>query len=78
MGAVPNETRSGGEIDLAPLCALGNLGITLGDTGVERRTLKERSGWRYISFPDIAVKAELPSVVQTIEQAVQRLGGLAA
>src|SRR3990172_5170000 len=67
------ETRSGGAIDLALLCALGNLGITLGGAGDERRSLKERSGWRYLSFPETAVKAELPSVVQAIEQEVERL-----
>ncbi len=69
------ETKQGVEIDLALLCALGNLGVLLG--GAEQ-ALKERSGWRYLSFPDIAVKAELPSVVQAIEEEVERLGGLAA
>jgi hypothetical protein len=70
------ESRSGGEIDLALLCALGNLGITFGEAGTERQALKERRGWRYLSFPETAVKAELPSVVQAIEQEVERLGGL--
>ena len=72
------ERQEGGEIDLALLCALGSLGIMVGGAGDERRTLKERSGWRYLAFPETAVKAELPSVVQTIEQEVERLGGLAA
>ncbi len=71
------ETRGGGEIDLALLCALGNLGILLGK-GQEQQELRERRGWRYLSFPETAVKAELTSVVQAIEQEVERLGGLAA
>ena len=69
-------TQTQGELDLALLCALGNLGITLGDTGVEERTLKERKGWRYLSFPETEVTAELPSVVETIAQEVEKLGGL--
>ncbi len=70
------EASKGAEIDLALLCALGKLGITVGDLGAERGALKERRGWRYLAFPETAVKAELPGVVQTIEQAVQKLGGL--
>jgi hypothetical protein len=57
---------------------LGTLGITLGETGTERRTFKERRGWRYLAFPETAIKAELSSVVETIEQEVEKLGGLAA
>jgi hypothetical protein len=71
------ETKKDGEIDLALLCALGNLGIWLGETSAERRTLKERRGWYYLSFPETALKAELPSVVETIEREVEKLGGLA-
>ncbi len=72
------ESDKGVELDLALLCALGTLGITLGEAGAERRTFKERRGWRHLSFSETAIKAELPSVVQTIEQEVERLGGLAA
>ena len=46
------ESDKGVELDLALLCALGNLGITLGETAAERRTLKEQSGWRYLAFPE--------------------------
>ncbi len=70
------EHKGGGEIDLALLCALGNLGILLGK-GQEQQKLRERRGWRYLSFPETAVKAELTSVVQAIEGEVERLGGLA-
>jgi hypothetical protein len=49
----------------------------LGESGAEQRTLKERRGWRCLFFPDVAVKAELPSVMQAIEGEVERLGGLA-
>ena len=40
--------------------------------------VKERKDWDYLTFPEATVNANLPEVVQTIEQAVQRLGGLAA
>jgi hypothetical protein len=67
-----------GEIDLAVLCVLGQLGITVADaTSEPPLRLKERSGWEYLSFPEAQVKTELADVVQTIEEAVQRLGGLA-
>ena len=72
------ETQKGVPLDLALLCALGNLGITLGDAGAEQRTLRERSGWRYLAFPESAVKEDLATAVQTIEEEVDRLGGLAA
>lgn len=71
------ETQQGIPLDFVLLCARGNLGITLGESGVEQRTLKERRGWRYLFYPDVAVKAELPSVVRAIEGEVERLGGLA-
>ena len=69
------ETRSGGEIDLALLCALGTLGITLGETPTGK--VKELKDWEYLTFPEATVNANLPEVVQTIEQAVKKLGGLA-
>jgi hypothetical protein len=72
------ETSKGTQLDPALLCALGNLGVTVGDAGADRTTLKERSGWRYLAFSETAIKAELPSMVQRIEQEVERLGGLAA
>lgn len=72
------ETAQHGELDFALLCALGKLGITLGDTSHERpHKLKERPGWEYLMFSEATVNADLPEVVQTIEQAVLRLGGLA-
>jgi hypothetical protein len=43
------ETRGGGEVDLALLCALGTLGITLGPP--PDRKVKER-GWEYVVFPE--------------------------
>ena len=71
------ERKSGGEIDLALLCALGKLGITLGDaSGEPADEVKERKDWEYLTFPEATVNSNLPEVVQTIEQAVQRLGGL--
>jgi hypothetical protein len=68
------ENVSGGELDLALLCALGQLGITLSD---EPRELKERAGWSYLSFPPAAVDADLAGMTAQIEEAVARLGGLA-
>ena len=68
------EMRGGGEIDLALLCALGNLGVLLGGADQE---LRERREWTYLIFPEAEVNADLPEVVQTIEQTVKKLGGLA-
>lgn len=65
------ETRPGVAIDLALLCALGNLGIALD----ENKTLKERGQWHYLTFPANAVTANLPAVLQTIEDSAHRLGG---
>ncbi len=70
------EAGKGAELDLALLCELGKLGITLGETPAGK--VKERRDWDYLTFPEPTVNANLPEVVQTIEQAVQRLGGLAA
>jgi hypothetical protein len=67
------------EIDLALLCELGKLGITLGDghSAPPEKKVHEPKGWQYLAFPEATVKEQLPEVVQTIEQAVQKLGGLA-
>ncbi len=69
------ERQEGGEIDLAILCALGQLGISLGEPP---REVKERGDWQYLSFPEQAVATELRDVLATIERAVRRLGGPAA
>lgn len=70
-------TQTEGELDLALMCALGNLGITLGDAPSEPPLpLREQPGWDYLTFPEADMAARLPEVVQSIEQAVQRLGGL--
>jgi hypothetical protein len=67
----------GGEIDLALLCALGQLGIAVGASqkadGPQK--LKERAGWHYLTFSEAAVNDDLPSVVKAIEAGVQALGG---
>ncbi len=70
------EAAKGAEIDLALLCALGKLGITLGET--PEKKVHEPKSWQYLTFPEATVNAKLPEVVQTIERAVQRLGGLTA
>jgi hypothetical protein len=72
------QRQAGGEVDLALLCELGKLGITLGETGGEGRALKEQRGWRYLAFSELALKGDLAAVVQAIEQEVGRLGGLTA
>jgi hypothetical protein len=66
------ERQPGGEIDLAILCALGQLGISVGEPP---RAVKEQPGWQYLSVPPQAVETELTDVLATIEQTVQRLGG---
>jgi hypothetical protein len=70
------EVGKGVEIDLALLCELGKLGITLSES--PEKKVREPKGWQYLTFPEATVNADLPDVVQTIEQEVQRLGGLAA
>ena len=67
-------TQTQGELDLALLCALGNLGIMLGTDA--NKTLKERGGWHYLTFPEAAVRKDLPAVLETIEQNVSQLDGL--
>jgi hypothetical protein len=67
------QPQAGGEIDLALLCALGQLGITVGPT----REIKERDNWHYLAFSEAALAADLPGVVASIEQSVAGLGGLA-
>ena len=62
----------GGEIDLALLCALGQLGIAVGG---EPQKLKERGGWRYLTFSEASIKDDRPAVVKTIEEGVEELGG---
>jgi hypothetical protein len=69
------EREQGGEIDLAVLCALGNLGIVLGETNDASRAVHDRGQWHYLTFPSAAVSTEMPSVLQTIEQQVEKLGG---
>ena len=66
------EHKSGGAIDLALLCALGNLGISLGNEKMAR----ERGEWQYLTFPVEAVKTNLPGVVRTIKKTVKELGGV--
>jgi hypothetical protein len=64
------ETRQG-PLDLALLCALGNLGVSFGE-----KLVKERGGWRYLAVSEMEVKADLPGLVQQIEAVVTALGGL--
>jgi hypothetical protein len=68
------ESASGGELDLALLCALGQLGITLGDAPAAPEAGAGTLG-EQLTFPTSAVADHLPEVVETIEQAVRRLGG---
>lgn len=70
------EAAPGGEIDLALLCALGQLGISVGASTLgEPKRLKERGGWQYLTFSEAALKDDLPGVVKTIEASVGKLGG---
>ncbi len=62
----------GGEIDLAVLCALGQLGIAVGG---EPKKFKERAGWQYLTFAEASVQNDLSSVVKAIEAKVKELGG---
>jgi hypothetical protein len=71
------ESAPGGQIDLALLCALGQLGIAVAANsgGNEPPRLKERGGWQYLTFPEAALRDDLPGVVKKIEQRVEELGG---
>ena len=69
------ERELGGEIDLAVLCALGKLGIMLNEPEDKPRAIHDAGGWHYLTIPTAAVNAELPVVMQTIEQQVAKLGG---
>jgi hypothetical protein len=72
------DQQGAGELDLALLCALGTLGISVGgQPGGPPAQLRERPTGEYLTFPEATVDANLPEVVSTIEQAVARLGGLA-
>ncbi len=66
-------TRSGRTLDLALLCALGNLGITVGETASLK--LRDRAGWRYLGLDEGRLRRDLAGAVEQIEQAVQALGG---
>jgi len=65
-------SQPAGELDFALLCQLGNLGVLLD----EQKRIKDTPTWRYLAIPPSAVAADLPGVVQQIEQAVLQLGGL--
>ena len=57
------------------LCALGKLGIVLNNPDVPSNTIREAGDWRYLALPAGAVISEMPTVMQTIEQQVEKLGG---
>lgn len=70
------QPQTGKEMDLALLCALGNLGVLFGDNTAPK--LREKTGWQYVTLAPGDVESDLPSVVNRIEAVVQSLGGLAA
>jgi len=69
------ERQPGGEIDLAVLCALGNLGIVLNDPEEPAHAVRDSGTWHYLTIPAAALANEMPAVMQTIVQQVERLGG---
>ncbi len=66
------ERQPAGEIDLALLCALGQLGINVGEPPQQ---VKDGGQWDYLAIPPAAISDDLPGVVARIEAEVQRLGG---
>jgi hypothetical protein len=70
------ETQRRGEVDFALLCALGNLGILVQQEDQPPRRLRDRSQWRYLTFPSEALGSNLPGVLEQIEATVSELGGL--
>jgi hypothetical protein len=69
------EREQGGEIDLAVLCALGNLGIVLNEPEDPAGAIRDSGEWHYLTLPSAAVAADMSAVMQTIEQQVAKLGG---
>ncbi len=72
---VKYEAGRGMQVDFALLCALGNLGVVLGDEK-EKKEIKERGQWTYLTIPESAVKADVNEIMQAIEGEVAKLGGL--
>lgn len=68
------ETQPGVQIDLALLCALGNLGVQFGSE--KKKELKESTGWQYLAVDETSLKQNLPATLTEIESAVEALGGL--
>jgi len=69
------QREQGGEIDLAVLCALGNLGIVLSEPETPAKAVRDGGKWHYLSVPPAGTPGELSAVVQTIQEQVARLGG---
>ena len=69
------EREQGGEIDLAVLCALGNLGIVFDGPEDHTSVIRDSGEWHYLSLPAAAVDAEMLAVMQTIEHQIEILGG---
>jgi len=69
------ERQQGGEIDLAVLCALGNLGIVLNDPQEPAHSVRDSGTWHYLTIPATSLANEMPAVMLTIEQQVAKLGG---
>lgn len=60
------------ELDFSLLCALGNLGIVVGEAPKQAR----EPGWRYLAFPEERLHSELEACAAEVENAVEQLGGL--
>lgn len=71
------QRASGGELDLALLCALGQLGINLGEPNTAPPRPVKDDGWRQLTVTPAEVAQALPQVVERIVGEVERLGGLA-
>ncbi len=71
------QREQGGEIDLAVLCALGNLGIVWSEpqTAPAAKAVHDSGKWHYVTIPPAAIEDEMTTVLQTIEQHVAQLGG---
>lgn len=72
------ETKPGMQIDLALLCALGNLGIHIEKGDGETKAMKEKRGWHYLAVDEVGLRQNLPATLSQIEATVNKLGGLMA
>lgn len=72
QAAQEHSTTDAPELDFRLLCALGNLGIVVGEAPKQAR----EPGWRVLAFPEERVHSELEACAAEVAKAVEQMGGL--